>query len=81
MEDVHKEAVERKVQVRVIVSIGDKSKRISTLLSGIISVGDELIVDDEASGEAYPVKISSIEVDDKRKENATAEEIKTIWAR
>jgi len=72
---------EKKVPVRVIVSIGEKSLRIRTLLSGVIRVGDELVMDDETSGVAYPVHISSIEVDDKRKENAQADEIKTIWAR
>lgn len=75
------EKKEKKVPVRVIVSIGEKSLRIRTLLSGIIRVGDELVMDDEASGVAYPVHISSIEVDDKRKESAQADEIKTIWGR
>jgi uncharacterized Zn finger protein len=75
------EKKEKKVPVRVIVSIGEKSLRISTLLSGVIRVGDELVIDDEISGVAYPVHISSIEVGDKRKESAQADEIKTIWAR
>ncbi len=79
--DVHNRIMERKVPVRVIVSIGDKSIRIRTLLSGIIRVGDELVMDDETSGDAYPVHISSIEVGDKRIETARAEDIKTIWAR
>lgn len=79
--DVHIEKKDKKVPVRVIVSIGEKSLRIRTLLSGIIRVGDELVMDDETSGVAYPVNISSIEVDDKRKESAQADEIKTIWAR
>jgi uncharacterized Zn finger protein len=75
------EKKEKKVPVRVIVSIGEKSLRIRTLLSGVIRVGDELVMDDETSGVAYPVHISSIEVSDKRKESAQADEIKTIWAR
>jgi len=79
--DVHSEKIEKKVPVRVIVSIGGKSLRIRTLLSGVIRVGDELVMDDETSGMAYPVHISSIEVDDKRKDSALAHEIKTIWAR
>jgi uncharacterized Zn finger protein len=79
--DVHIERVEKKVPVRVIVSIADKSVRIRTLLSGVIRAGDELVVDDETSGEAYPVQIISIEVGDKRKESAHVDEIKTIWAR
>jgi uncharacterized Zn finger protein len=75
------EKKEKKVPVRVIVSIGEKSLRIRTLLSGVIRVGDKLVMDDETSGVAYPVHISSIEVDDKRKESAQADEIKTIWVR
>jgi uncharacterized Zn finger protein len=79
--NLHSEKKEKKVPVRVIVSIGEKSLRIRTLLSGVIRVGDELVMDDETSGDAYPVNISSIEVGDKRKESAQADEIKTIWAR
>jgi len=79
--DVHTEKKEKKVPVRVIVSMGEKSFRIRTLLSGVIRVGDELVMDDETSGVAYPVHISSLEVEDKRKESAQADEIKTIWAR
>ncbi len=75
------ETIDRKVPVRVIVSIGDKSVRIRTILSGVLRVGDELVVDDETSGEAYPVQVSSIEVGDKREESARVDEIKTIWAR
>ncbi|VVB86944.1 Nif-regulating protein A [uncultured archaeon] len=78
---VHKEATPRKVLVRVVVSKGDKSLRMGTLLSGFVRVGDELIVDDETTGEAYHVRISSIEVGDKRLDSASAEDIKTIWAR
>ncbi len=79
--EVHSEREQRKVPVRVIVSIGDKSVRMRSMLSGIIRAGDELVVDDETSGEAYPVQVSSIEVGDKRIESARVEEIKTIWAR
>lgn len=78
---IHKEKKTRKVLVRVIVSKGEKSLHLQTMLSGKINVGDELIVDDENSGEAYHVTVSSIEVGDKRKDGASAEEIKTIWAR
>ncbi len=83
MEDIETQftSPDRKVPARVIVSIGEKSIRIRTLLSGIIRVGDELVMDDETSGDAYPVHVSSIEVGDKRMESARAEEIKTIWAR
>ncbi len=78
---VHKAEKPREVPVRVIVSIGEKSLRMRTLLSGIIKVGDELVVDDETTGEAHHVQVSSIEVGDKRKDRARAEDIKTIWAR
>lgn len=71
----------RKALTRVIVSKGEKSLHMQTMLSGEINVGDELIVDDETSGEAYHVSVTSIEVGDKRKESALAEEISTIWAR
>src|SRR5574341_900016 len=71
----------RKVLVRAIVSKGEESLHIQTLLSGIIHAGDELVVDDETTGEAYHVKVSSIEVGDKRKDSAGAEDIKTLWVR
>lgn len=71
----------KKVPVRVIISKLDTSIRIRAMLSGTIRKGDELIMDDEATGEAFPVSVTSIEVEDKRKYSAQAEEIKTIWAR
>ncbi len=73
--------MEKKVPVRVIISKLDKSIRIRAMLSGIIRKGEELIVDDEVTGEAFPVHVTSIEVGDKRKYSAKAEEIKTLWAR
>jgi len=76
-----KEKKSRNVPVRVIVSKGEKSMRMCTLLSGIINEGDDLIVDDENTGEAYHVQVSSIEVGDKREENARAQDIKTLWVR
>jgi len=78
---IHKEKKARNVLVRVIVSKGEKSLHLQTMLSGKIKVGDELIVDDENTGEAYHVAVNSIEVGDKRPEIASAEEIKTIWSR
>jgi len=78
---VHRSKKPRIVPVRVIVSRGEESFNVTSLLSGIIRVGDEIIVDDEKTGEAYHVQISSIEVGDKRKESAKVEEIKTVWAR
>lgn len=73
--------VPRQVYVRVIVSKGEISVHVRALLSGVIRTGDELLIDDEATGEAYPVKITSIEVGDKRVDSAAAEDIKTLWAR
>ncbi len=71
----------RQVQVRVIVSKGKESLHRSALLSGIIKIGDELLIDDEMTGEANMVQVTSIEVGDKRIDGAASEDIKTIWAR
>lgn len=78
---VRKEKKPKKVPVRVIVSKGEKSIHARAMLSGIIGNGDELVIDDEATGEASLAQVTSLEVGDKRKESAAAEEIKTIWAR
>ena len=78
---VHKVQKPRDVQVRVIVSKGEKSMHRRALLSGVINTGDELLIDDEMTGEADLVQITSIEVGDKRKESAAAWDIKTVWAR
>lgn len=79
---VHDEAPKpRNVQVRVIVSKGEESVHRKALLSGVVGAGDELLIDDEATGEANLVRITSIEVGDKRRDSARAEDIKTIWAR
>ncbi|NJD78204.1 MAG: hypothetical protein FIB08_14120 [Candidatus Methanoperedens sp.] len=78
---VHKAQKPREVQVRVIVSKGKESLHMRALLSGIIKTGDEILIDDETTGEANLVQVTSIEVGDKRKESAAADVIKTIWAR
>jgi uncharacterized Zn finger protein len=78
---VHEAPKPRNVQVRVIVSKGEESVHRKALLSGVVGTGDELLIDDEATGEANLVRITSIEVGDKRKDSARAEDIKTIWAR
>jgi len=78
---VHKERKSRKTLVRVIVSKGEESLRTRAMLSGVIRKGDEFVIDDETTGEAIPVQVTSIEVKDKRKYSAPAEEIKTLWAR
>ncbi|HWQ95884.1 MAG TPA: HVO_0476 family zinc finger protein [Candidatus Methylomirabilis sp.] len=67
--------------VRVIVSKGKESVHTRAVLSGTIRKDDEIIIDDEATGEAYPVKITSLEVGDKRQDEGKAKDIKTIWAR
>ena len=67
--------------VRVIVSKGKESLHTRAVLSGMIRKDDEILIDDEATGEAYLVKITSIEVGDKRQDEGKAEDIKTIWAR
>ncbi len=69
------------MQVRVIVSKGKESLHMRALLSGVIKTGDELLIDDETTGEANLVQVTSVEVGDKRKESAAADVIKTIWAR
>jgi len=78
---VHKAQKPREVQVRVIVSKGKESLHMRALLSGVIKTGDELLIDDETTGEANLVQVTSVEVGDKRKESAAADVIKTIWAR
>lgn len=78
---VHREKKPKKMLVRVIVSRGEKTIHASAMLSGIIRKGDELVIDDEETGEATLVQVTSLEVGDKRKDSAAAEDIKTIWAR
>lgn len=78
---VHKEIKQKTMQVRVIVSKEEKSFHMRATLSGIIKTGDELIIDDEKTGEANLVKVTSIEAGNKRVDEALAEDIKTIWAR
>lgn len=78
---VHKHKKPREVGVRVIVSKGGVSFQSKAMLSGTIRIGDEFIVDDESIGEATLVQVTSIEVGNKRERSASAEDIKTIWAR
>lgn len=78
---VHKEKKPKKALVRVIVSKGEKSIHARAVLSGMIRKGDELVIDDETTGEAIPVQVTSLEAGDKRVDYASAEDIKTIWAR
>lgn len=78
---VHKEKKPKKALVRVIVSKGEKSIHARAMLSGIIRKGDELVIDDETTGEAIPVQVTSLEAGDKRVDSASAEDLSTIWAR
>ncbi|MFZ3058764.1 MAG: HVO_0476 family zinc finger protein [Candidatus Methanoperedens sp.] len=78
---VHKQKKPKNALVRVIVSKKGESIHTRAMLSGMIRKGDELVIDDEATGEAALVKVTSVEVGDKRMEEAEAEDIKTIWAR
>src|SRR4030066_55865 len=65
---VHKEKKPKNLLVRVIVSKGKESVHTRAVLSGTIRKEDEILIDDEATGEAYLVKITSIEVGDKRQD-------------
>ncbi len=78
---VHKQKKPKNALVRVIVSKRGESLHTRAMLSGKIRKGDELVIDDEATGEAALVKVTSVEVGDKRLDEAEAEDIKTIWAR
>ncbi len=78
---VHRDKKPKKAMVRVIVSKGKGSVNTRALLGGIIRKDDEILIDDEITGEVYPVKITSIEVGERRVDEEKAENIKTIWAR
>jgi len=76
---VHELKTEKEIPLRIIISKSDKSFHKQIFLSGKLSIGDELLVDDE--DETILVEVSSIEIGDKRKNSARVEEITTIWAR
>ena len=78
---VHKEKKPGNYLVRVIVNKGKESIHTKAMLSGIVRKEDELLIDDEKTGEAFLVKVTSIEIGDKRPDEADAKEIKTIWSR
>lgn len=78
---VHKEKKPGSFLVRVIVNKGKESIHAKAMLSGLIRKEDELLIDDEKTGEAFLVKVTSIEIGDKRPEEAEAKDIKTIWSR
>jgi len=78
---VHKEKKPGNYLVRVIVNKGKESIHTKAMLTGNIRKEDELLIDDEKTGEAFLVKVTSIEIGDKRPDEADAKEIKTIWSR
>lgn len=78
---VHMEKKPTNVLVRVIISKGKESVHTKAMLSGIIRKEDEILIDEEETGETFLVQITSIEVGDKRPIEADAKDIKTIWAR
>lgn len=78
---VHKEKKPKNYLIRVIVNKGKESIHTKAMLSGIIRKEDELLIDDEKTGEAFLVKVTSIEMGDKRPDEADAKDIKTIWSR
>jgi len=78
---VHMERKPSTFLVRVIVNKGKESIHTKAMLSGIIRKDDELLIDDEKTGEAFLVKVTSIEIGEKRPDEADAKAIKTIWSR
>jgi uncharacterized Zn finger protein len=72
---------EKLAQIRVIVNRGGTSQPYYIKISAqeMLKVGDELVVDDESRGVVL-AKITSIETD-KRVQSASADQIKTAWAR
>ncbi|MCS3924010.1 HVO_0476 family zinc finger protein [Methanosalsum natronophilum] len=69
--------------IKAIISSGETTFSLNTVLdsSESIRLNDEIIIDDEASQEAYLVLITSIESDGKRVKESQVENIETIWCR
>ncbi|WNY25344.1 HVO_0476 family zinc finger protein [Methanolapillus millepedarum] len=44
-------------------------------------IGDEIIVDDDATGAAYPIMVTAIETKERRPPSAFVKDIETIWGR
>jgi uncharacterized Zn finger protein len=82
---VHPHHIEkkRKKEVRVVVSSGESSftRKLTLNSDEALTVGDEFIVEDESTGEANFVIVTSIETDIKRVDVAKANDIQTVWAR
>ncbi len=73
---------EKFIDIRTVISTGDSSfVRRSRVPDEILKVGMEFVAEDENTGEATPVTITSIEVEDKRVEKAKADQITTLWTR
>jgi len=72
---------ERLSQIRVIVNRGGTSQPyyIKMPAQDMLRVGDELVVDDPGKGVVL-AKITSLETE-KRVHEASAEEVRTVWAR
>jgi uncharacterized Zn finger protein len=75
--------VPKPVNLKVIISRTDHSISCKTELDPetVLSVEDEIIVDDEDLGLVCPVLITALEVGEKRVESALAREVGTIWSR
>lgn len=71
------------VTVKVIVSKKDRSFTYDTKLDSeaVVYVDDEMIVDDESTGEATPIIVTAIDTREKRVNFAKVEDIFTIWGR
>ncbi|GEM_PF-81473 len=83
--DVHPTTIEKPkvVVVKVIISKEDESFTCMNHMSSddIVTVDDEIIVDDGESDEVYPIIVTSIESGDRRLGVADAAKIDTIWGR
>lgn len=75
--------VSKKKSVKVMISRMENTQVVRSLFNEdeLISVNSELIIDDDSTGESYPVLVTSIEKDDKRLPFAKAKNIDTLWAR
>jgi uncharacterized Zn finger protein len=83
--NVHPATLERAkdVTVKVIISKGQESFSCMNKMTteDMVSVGDEIIVDDEEADEVYPIIVTAIDTTQKRVEDANAGDITTIWGR
>lgn len=82
---VHSHSMEKMEtrSIRVVVSTGDisESRRLTLDSNDIISKGDEFVVENDSTGEANFVLVTSIESGGKRVDSARANGIQTVWAR